>query len=303
VGDAAVIAELRGATLAPGSFAAANAASALIARVGTPEQRGTLLTPAAEGTGQVLIAAGGDALWADGDITADRDGDTRVVAGSVTVFDASPATTHIVVVPNEPDAVVVVPLDAPGVRREPMDMLDLTRSAETVVLDDVRVVRDLQLPVSAADLQYARAVATTLAAAETVGSMARLLDMTVAYAKDRTAFGRPIGSFQALKHLLADVSLVVEQAKAVSAAATRSLRERRAYAAEVASIAKIFLAEQAVLAAQDCLQVHGGIGFTWEHDLHLYLRRIASDAALFGTSDQHRALILAAHADELRAGE
>jgi alkylation response protein AidB-like acyl-CoA dehydrogenase len=121
--------------------------------------------------------------------------------------------------------------------------------------------------------------------------------MTTDNAKTRVAFGRPIGSFQAHKHLLADVSDVVEASQAAVDAAVRALSEHTPSASEVASIAKVFVGESALDAVQDCLQVHGGIGFAWEHDLHLYMRRVASGLAMFGTADEHRARIIRAHRD------
>jgi alkylation response protein AidB-like acyl-CoA dehydrogenase len=206
-----------------------------------------------------------------------------------------------VVVAGDPLRAAVVPLDVPGARRVAMSSLDLTRRAETVVLDQVRLGPDLVLPVTARDIGWVRAVAVTLGVAETVGALRQLFEMTTAYAQDRVAFGRPIGSFQAIKHLMADLSLTVEQARALSAAAVRALAGDRPFALEVASMARVFLAERGARLAQDCLQVHGGIGFSWEHDLHLYLRRIAADGALFGSADWHRTLILAAHRDELES--
>jgi alkylation response protein AidB-like acyl-CoA dehydrogenase len=139
----------------------------------------------------------------------------------------------------------------------------------------------------------------TLAVAETVGVMAQLLEMTRRYALDRVAFGRPIGSYQALKHLLADLSVILESAQAVSAAAVRATEQRSPSCPEVASIAKIYVNERAVFFAQQCLQIFGGIGFTWEHDLHLYMRRLTASTALYGTSEHHRTQVLAAHRDEI----
>lgn len=116
----------------------------------------------------------------------------------------------------------------------------------------------------------------------------RMLDMTVEYVKEREQFGVPIGSFQAVKHLLADTSLAVEMSKAVVLAAARSLGSEDGYGAEAASIAKALVGESAVELAQNCFQVFGGIGYTWEHDQHLYLRRLTTDAALYGDAAWHR---------------
>jgi alkylation response protein AidB-like acyl-CoA dehydrogenase len=304
--DCAVIADARGAALAPGPLAAANAAAALITRAGRPGQRARFLTPMTAGEAVVLVTAGGDALWGSQELTATVDGEDLVLHGSVGITDGPSTKTHVLVVTGDPVRAAIVPQDLPGVRRVPMGGLDLTRRAETVLLDGVRLPPDLVLDATAVDalaaaVTWARTVAVTLGVAETVGTLRRLFDMTRAYALDRIAFGRPVGSFQAIKHLLADMSLVVEQAQAVSAAAVRALDAAQPFAAEVSSIAKVFVAERGPQLAHDCLQVHGGIGFAWEHDLHLFLRRIAADAALTGTADWHRELILAAHHDELEA--
>ena len=112
--------------------------------------------------------------------------------------------------------------------------------------------------------------------------------MALQYAKDRTAFGRPIGSFQAIKHLLADTSLLLEMSKAMVDAAARAVGTGSSDASAVASMAKAFVADSGVELAQNCFQVFGGIGFTWEHDQHLYLRRLTTDAALYGDPSWHR---------------
>jgi alkylation response protein AidB-like acyl-CoA dehydrogenase len=110
------------------------------------------------------------------------------------------------------------------------------------------------------------------------------------------AFGRPIGSFQAVKHQLADMSLSLESSKAVTVAAVRAVQADAVDAAETASMAKSWVDDAGVDLAQGCFQVFGGIGYTWEHDLHLFLRRIAMNGLVFGQSDWHRERICAAHA-------
>jgi alkylation response protein AidB-like acyl-CoA dehydrogenase len=138
-------------------------------------------------------------------------------------------------------------------------------------------------------------VAATLSVAESVGAMSRLLELTVAYAKDRTAFGRPIGSFQALKHLLADASFSVEVSAAGATAAAHAVGDRSPTASEIASIAKAYVGDAGIAVTQACQQTHGGIGFTWEHDLHFYLRRLAVDRVLYGDPSWHRERICRIH--------
>jgi len=127
-----------------------------------------------------------------------------------------------------------------------------------------------------------------LMAFEQVGGADRTLEMGRDYALDRIAFGRPIGSFQAIKHLLADTSLNLEMSKALALAAAEHVGAGDGYGLEAASIAKAFVGDCSVELAQNCFQVFGGIGFTWEHDQHLYLRRLTSDASLFGDAAWHR---------------
>jgi alkylation response protein AidB-like acyl-CoA dehydrogenase len=134
-------------------------------------------------------------------------------------------------------------------------------------------------------------------AAEQVGVASRALDMAVEYAKVRHQFGRPIGSFQAVKHLLADVLLEVESTRA--AAHYAPLAAENAEHAEhadpelpaVASLAKAFCSEACLQATEENIQVHGGIGFTWEHPAHLYLKRAKTSQLLFGDPAYHRELL------------
>jgi alkylation response protein AidB-like acyl-CoA dehydrogenase len=131
-------------------------------------------------------------------------------------------------------------------------------------------------------------IACVLNVAEAVGAMDHDFEMAVQYSKDRIAFGRPIGSFQAVKHLLADTSLLLEMSKAMAESAAEAVGSGRSDASEVASMAKAFVSESAIQLAQSCFQSFGGIGYTWEHDQHLYLRRLTMDAALYGDASWHR---------------
>ncbi len=115
-----------------------------------------------------------------------------------------------------------------------------------------------------------------------------LFEMARQYAVDRIAFGRPIGSFQAVKHQLADMSLSLEAGKAISATATRAAQSQRDDALEIARMAKAWVGDTGIDIAQGCFQVFGGIGYTWEHDSHLFLRRITMNNLLYGQPDCHR---------------
>jgi alkylation response protein AidB-like acyl-CoA dehydrogenase len=124
-----------------------------------------------------------------------------------------------------------------------------------------------------------------------VGLAQRCLDMTLAYVKERRQFARPIGSFQALKHRLADLWVEVTQARAASRYAAACLATGDPDAKVAVALAQAYCSEVAVHAAQECVQLHGGIGFTWEHPAHLYLKRAKADSIAFGTADAHRAAL------------
>ncbi len=132
------------------------------------------------------------------------------------------------------------------------------------------------------------ALASVLTAAQTAGAMAVGLDRTVQYAKDRIAFGRPIGSFQAIKHLLVDSSLSLELGQSVVMAAADSLGRDDESGDQAASMAKALVGDAGIDIASNCTQVFGGIGLTWEHDQHLYVRRVTTDAEMFGDPVWHR---------------
>jgi len=143
-----------------------------------------------------------------------------------------------------------------------------------------------------AAIERALEVATALTCAEMLGGLEQVLEAAVAYARERTQFGRAIGSFQAIKHKAADVAIALEATRslvdgALEAAAPDALDDARSLALEV-SAAKSYASDAYVRGARENVQIHGGIGFTWEHDAHLYLRRATSSAALLGSARWHR---------------
>jgi alkylation response protein AidB-like acyl-CoA dehydrogenase len=200
------------------------------------------------------------------------------------------ASSWLLVSGTGPDgpAQALVAADTPGVTVTELEALDLTRRFADVRFDGVQVPA-ANVITADADLATAQlAIVCALLVAETVGAMDHDFTMTVQYAKDRIAFGRPIGSFQGVKHQLADTSMALEMSKAVALAAARSVGADDGYGSESASMAKAFVGESGIDLAQTCFQVFGGIGYTWEHDQHLYLRRITTDAGLFGDPAWHR---------------
>ncbi len=134
-------------------------------------------------------------------------------------------------------------------------------------------------------------LASVALAAEAVGGAERCLEMSVEYAKTRVQFGRPIGSFQAIKHKCADMLLEVESAKSASAYAGWAAQEDPDELALVAPLAKSYCTEAFFHCAAENIQIHGGIGFTWEHDAHLYFKRAKSSELLFGDPVHHREIL------------
>ncbi|EDY54710.1 MULTISPECIES: acyl-CoA dehydrogenase family protein [Streptomyces] len=184
--------------------------------------------------------------------------------------------------------------DAPGLTRAPLPTMDPTRRQARLDYQDVPATR-LRTHGDGWDLvsEVLDRAAVALAA-EQVGVASRALDMAVEYAKVRHQFGRPIGSFQAVKHLLADVLLEVESARAAAHYALLAAENSESADPElpaVASLAKAFCSDACVRATEENIQVHGGIGFTWEHPAHLYLKRAKTSQLLFGDPAYHRELL------------
>jgi alkylation response protein AidB-like acyl-CoA dehydrogenase len=258
--DAALVAAERGARLQPGPFVGQNVVVHALTTAGV---HGDVLDE--------LVSGGAWATWVDG---------PAVVADG--------ATCRWLLVGADPSP-VLVRADAPGVTVRPLEGLDVTRRWCALDLVDAALEAGGVVDVPVTRL---REVAAVLAAAESVGAMQADFDTALQYAKDRIAFGRPIGSFQAIKHLLADTSLWLEMAKGLVFSAATALGSEAPDGAELAHAAKAFVAERGMELAQNCFQVFGGIGYTWEHDQHLFFRRLASDAECFGSAASHRSQLL-----------
>jgi alkylation response protein AidB-like acyl-CoA dehydrogenase len=175
--------------------------------------------------------------------------------------------------------------DAPGVARTPLPSLDPTRRLASVTVADTP---STALTIGRRPLQPALDLAAVLLAAEQVGGAERCLESATAYAKIRVQFNRPIGSFQAIKHLLADTLLEVESARAASDYAVWAATFAAGELPTVAPLAKALCSDTYVHAATVNFQIHGGIAFTWEHDAHLHLKRATAGKQLFGSPELHR---------------
>jgi alkylation response protein AidB-like acyl-CoA dehydrogenase len=189
----------------------------------------------------------------------------------------------------------VVPADAPGLVRTALPTLDPTRRLASLTLADTPAT---PVALGGDSVQHALDLAAVLLAAEQVGGAEHCLDSATDYARIRVQFGSPIGSFQAIKHLLADLLLEVESARAAADYAAWAAACAPAELSKVAPLAKAVCSDTYVQGAKVNFQVHGGIAFTWEHDAHLHLKRAMAGKQLFGSPEAHRervaGLVLAA---------
>ena len=302
VSDAAIVAEERGRRVQPGPFLPTNLVALALSEFGSDRQRADVLPG--------IIAGEHVATWAVADATgawdpgagvdASKRGDSIVLDGTkAMVQDAHLADSLLVTARGDEGPVhLLVPANTSGLTVQPLKSLDITRRFARVTFDSVEVPASAVVgsPDDSGKLyEQLLDVAAVLTVAESVGAMGHLFDITVEYSKDRRAFARPIGSFQAIKHTLADTGLLVEMSRAMSAAATRAVAANDASASEVASMAKAFVGKHSIEVSHNCFQVFGGIAYTWEHDQHLYYRRLATDAALYGEPAWHRERICTLH--------
>jgi len=184
----------------------------------------------------------------------------------------------------------LVPTDAPGVRIEPQQSVDLVKQYARVHFDGVLVAPSAVVgsaAETAALIDRQSQLAQVLQCAEVVGILQTVFDFTAAWALDRHTFGRPLASYQVLKHGFADMKLWLEACRATTTAAVADVAARSPAAGLSASIAKSYVGEMSCRIVQACVQMHGGIGVTWEHDLHLYLRRVTLYRSTFGTPEEH----------------
>jgi alkylation response protein AidB-like acyl-CoA dehydrogenase len=283
--EMAVVAEELGRAIAPSPFeAVATQYQPLLLALGESWTGGAV--------GTLAVAESGG-WWPTRDVTnAVRRGDDWTVTGVKRwVFDASGADEILVVAETELGrGVFRVAREAAGVGVAPLRSLDPTRRLASVSFDDApaRLVGAGPGP----DVEYAVAAvldqATAVIALETVGTCQALFDMALEYAKSREQFGVPIGSFQAIKHKLADMFVALERARATAYFAAVAIAEDDNRRPLAVSMAKAAVGDAQRLIAQESIQIHGGIGYTWEHDVHMFVKRAKGGDALFGTAAEHR---------------
>lgn len=283
--ETAVVLEELGRTVAPTPFlgsAVLATAAALACDAGSVLAE--LASGQATGTVAVALSTPPDAPFPN---TVRGDGST--VTGTITsVADAGPA--NLVLVPaldaDGPALYLVHPTASMTVT--PVLALDLTRPLADLTFAASPATRLAGGSAAEDAVRAALTAGAALLASEQLGLAERCLELTVDYLTIRYQFGRPVGSFQALKHRLADLWATITQSRALARYAAACLAEDRPDTAIAVCLAQAHCSATAVRAAEECVQMHGGIGFTWEHPAHLYLKRAKSSALAFGTPDRHR---------------
>jgi alkylation response protein AidB-like acyl-CoA dehydrogenase len=294
--DQAVAVEELGAALACGPFFGTVylAIPALVAASAGPV-RDEVLGELVEGRRTAAFAVRDVAGAVDQTVTvsATASGDAWTLSGTVErVVDAG-AADDLLVAAAGPDGLALYVVDAagPGVARTSLLTVDLTRPQATVEFADAPARLIAGADEAPRVIEHALHVGAALLATEQVGAAQHILDVAVQYAKDRLQFGRPIGSFQAVKHRLADMMVDLEHARSAAQHAVWALTDGSDDPALVASIAQATCSAAFSRIATDAIQTLGGIGFTWEHQAHLYFKRATSDAALLGSAEEHRSRV------------
>jgi alkylation response protein AidB-like acyl-CoA dehydrogenase len=292
---AAVLCQEAGRGVLPGPFQSSLVAAIAIERSGDKDLCSGLLPGLIEGKRRVSVAIeepgglyGPDAVRTE----ARAAGEDWLLTGNKILVPEGNEAEHLLVAARTPDGLglVRVAADAEGATTTRMDRMD-GQSCAALVFEDAKAEAGALL--GGADrgealLREVYDIWTALVAADLLGSAEASLELTRSYATERVQFGRPIGSFQAVSHRLADTLVDVEIGRSLLYGACLALDEGRDNAAPLVSAAKAWLSETAVAAAEAALQIHGGVGFTWEYDVHLHLRRSRCNAALLGDADHHR---------------
>ncbi len=292
-----MIVEEMGRTLAPSPFLGTLLGCLAILAGGSEEQRGRLLPRIAEGELTLAVALaepGGREDGPDTGTSATRDGDRWRLTGAKTfVVDAAAAGMLVVTARvEESDARrwFLIGADEPGVTVSPLAWRDITRQVGEVTLAGAR--GELLEAAGQALWPWLRDRALLVLAAENAAGHRHVLDGAADYARQRIAFGRPIGAYQAIKHALADMLGQAESARAAVLYAAWALAKDDSRGPLAAAMAKAYSSDAYVEAAQKAIQIFGAIGFTWEMENHLYLKRAISNAQLFGDAAGHRARVI-----------
>ena len=304
--DLSILCEEMGRAMMPGPYLSTLLLAGLpILSAGTDEQKSEFLPRIANGDAVFTLAVterDGD-FWAEGvQMKATRAGHDYILDGTKYFVPDARAADYIIVAartrrsenPEEGITLFLVNTAEWGVYTAPLTAMDETRKQYQLVL--TRVAVPSRYVIGEVDkgwqvLQDMSLKMTAALCAEMVGGCEWVLETTVNYAKERVQFGVPIGSFQVIKHKCADMYSALEYARSMMEAAAEAIREDNPEAPVLVSMAKSLCADAYRLITDHAVQVHGGIGFTWDHDLHLYFKRARADDTAFGDSIYHRELI------------
>ncbi|HKG35876.1 MAG TPA: acyl-CoA dehydrogenase family protein [Solirubrobacterales bacterium] len=288
--DLAVVFEEMGYALAPSPLLSNTVAGLVLAHCGSEEQRERWLGPLAEGEVRgtpALVDAGSSGRIGEFEMEARGDGDGTVLDGEkILVMDADAA--DFLVVATADGRRHIVERGADGVSVAPARSVDPTRKLYSVRFDGVRVAPGGTLPAEGPDYFPVFQRVCVAVAAELTGVAQRAMEMAVEYAKERQQFGRPIGSYQAVSHRCAQMLLETENTRSATLYAAWTADAEPESLPLAASMAKAYASDAGMRVADAAIQVHGGIGFTWEHDLHFFLKRATANAAMFGDPKWHR---------------
>jgi alkylation response protein AidB-like acyl-CoA dehydrogenase len=297
--DLVVVLEEMGTSLFPSPFLATTIAAAAIRECGDDAQQARWLPAIAEGASIASLAfLEASDRWDVAGVALEgvaKDGGVVLSGEKVQVLDA-PAADLLVVAFRRGDAIglAVVDRNAPGVSVTATPSIDQTRRVGRVRFERVAVAADAMLAnANGASLARVLDLATAAVTAELLGAAAAAVQITVKYAQQREQFGAPIGRFQGVKHPLAEMLVDVESAKSILYYAAWCLDERDPDAARTVSLAKAYASEAFARIGVDAVQLHGGVGFTWEYDPHLYLKRSKWARPAFGDSDFHYDRVIA----------
>jgi alkylation response protein AidB-like acyl-CoA dehydrogenase len=301
--ELAVVAEELGRVLAPAPFLATAAQFVpAVSTAGSAEQRQRFLGAVA-GTGLVGTVAVAEASgsWEGADVstTAVRNGDSWILQGEKHfVFDGVRADEIVVAArvsgADDDDGIGLFVVPGSSVEARPMDDLDASRQYATVALDGVRVDAERVLGEPGSSGPALRRIMDDAAAAlcaEMVGTCQTIFDIVHRYVGEREQFGVKIGSFQAIKHKMANMFVALESARATTYFAALTTAEDDDRRALAVATAKASVGDCQRLLAQEGIQCLGGIGYTWEHDMHMYVKRVKTSAAMFGSGALHRARV------------
>ncbi|MBV9872631.1 MAG: acyl-CoA/acyl-ACP dehydrogenase [Frankiaceae bacterium] len=294
VADLALIAHEFGTHAAPGPLVPCNVVVSALAGAGDAhaEALEALMSGASTAAWCYSEPPPNDALGHI-DLEIRVDGDDVVITGTKRPVENGAAADLLLVTGRTGAGLsqVLLAASTPGVTVKPLSSADLSRRYATVHFDDVRVPVTAAVGgvgEAAAEVERQLQLAIVVSNAEAVGALQQAFDMTASWVNDRYSFGRPLSTYQEIKHRLADLFTWLQASHAINDVAITAVGSGSPDAAELTSAAKAYISEYGGELVQDCVQLHGGIGVTFEHDLHLFVRRVTVNRACYGTFAEHR---------------